>query len=325
MAKDLLKNHQLVSVSEAAQILGVSIDTIRRWDKVGRLHSQRPNGKDRFFSLEELEQAKFSPGLSISEAAEKLGISQSTLRRLDKKGLIKPDRNQAGERIYTHESVHNFLNSEYFLRQKEVEDEVLEPIKNPSESIRKQSTYSRVMGQVVTETQAQVGKLKAFRNLFFTSAGFVIISTSLLIAVLTVLFLLYPEDTAKAVGYQTKTQPRLAKGTDSQVLGVSTATKGQVLGVLLKPFSNLSLEIVKLVDPKAYKRAVPDKIIDADFVQGRQPGATEGDLAIVGKIATPSVSLTLTDSCDDDQILSWDGSDWVCSDQTGVNSLNSLT
>ena len=218
MAKDLLKNHQLVSVSEAAQILGVSIDTIRRWDKAGRLHSQRPNGKDRFFSLEELEQAKFSPGLSISEAAEKLGISQSTLRRLDKKGLIKPDRNQAGERIYTHESVHNFLNSEYFLRQKEVEDEVLEPIKNPSESIRKQSTYSRVMGQVVTETQAQVGKLKAFRNLVFTSAGFVIISTSLLIAVLTLLFLLYPEDTAKAVGYQTKTQPALAKGTDSQVL-----------------------------------------------------------------------------------------------------------
>ena len=173
-------------------------------------------------------------------------------------------------------------------------------------------------------------------KLFFTSAGFVIISTSLLIAVLTVLFLLYPEDTAKAVGYQTKTQPRLAKGTDSQVLGVSTATKGQVLGVLLKPFSNLSLEIVKLVDPKAYKRAVPDKIIDADFVQGRSPGATEGDLAVVGKdgtieglnlkIATPSVGLTLTDSCDDDQILSWDGTDWVCSNQTGaISSLNSLT
>lgn len=52
------KKNILVSISETAQFFGVSIDTIRRWDKEGILHSVRPTGKTRFFYRKDLEVLK---------------------------------------------------------------------------------------------------------------------------------------------------------------------------------------------------------------------------------------------------------------------------
>jgi DNA (cytosine-5)-methyltransferase 1 len=66
MSKDLPRDQKLVPISEAAEILGVSIDTVRRWDKAGILHANRPDGKNRYFSVAELEKLKFSQPLSIS-------------------------------------------------------------------------------------------------------------------------------------------------------------------------------------------------------------------------------------------------------------------
>ena len=114
------KKKDLISISKTAEILDVSLDTIRRWDKLGILHSSRPSGRTRYFSLDEVEKMKFSKPMSISEISEKLKISPSTLRRLEKKNLITPERNNNGERLYTKESVTKFLDSEYFLKQREV-------------------------------------------------------------------------------------------------------------------------------------------------------------------------------------------------------------
>ena len=49
--------NQLFSISEAARLLGVSIDTLRRWDAAGRLTSIRsgPRGH-RFYSQSDIEQ-----------------------------------------------------------------------------------------------------------------------------------------------------------------------------------------------------------------------------------------------------------------------------
>ena len=123
-----LRDRDLVSISKAAEILNVSIDTVRRWDKNGTIHSSRPNGKDRYFSIKELERIKFSQPLSISQASEKLGISATTLRRLENKGLIKPERNKNGERIYNRDVLEHFFKSDYFLREKEVEEKILETL-----------------------------------------------------------------------------------------------------------------------------------------------------------------------------------------------------
>ena len=135
MGDSLPKQKKLIPISEAAKVLGVSIDTIRRWDKSGVLHSERPDGKNRYFFLNELEKYKFCQPLSISEAAGKLGISATTLRRLEARSLIKPERNSAGERVYDKELLKNFLNSDYFLRKKHIEEKIPESFQVESDPI----------------------------------------------------------------------------------------------------------------------------------------------------------------------------------------------
>ncbi len=126
MSNSLPKQKKSVSISEAAKILGVSIDTIRRWDKSGVLHSDRPDGKNRYFSPEELEEHKLNRPLSISEVARKLNVSATTLRRLEMRGLIKPGRNNAGERVFDKDQIENFLKSDYFLRKGKIKKKVPE-------------------------------------------------------------------------------------------------------------------------------------------------------------------------------------------------------
>ena len=82
MPKNLPIN-DFLSIREAANFLGVSLDTIRRWDRKGKLTAKRVSG-DRYFKLADLEQLRAKKPLSITEAAEVLKISPTTLRRLDK-------------------------------------------------------------------------------------------------------------------------------------------------------------------------------------------------------------------------------------------------
>lgn len=117
MSANLPNQKKLISISEAAKMLGVSIDTVRRWDKSGILHSDRPDGKNRYFSLDELKELQSNKPLSISEAAGELGVSTVTLRRLEKKGLIQAQRNSAGIRIYDRKSIQETAQSDYFLRK----------------------------------------------------------------------------------------------------------------------------------------------------------------------------------------------------------------
>ncbi len=83
MPKNLSGKNKLVPISQAAEVLGVSIDTVRRWDKEGILHASRSKDNTRYFSIEELEKVKFSKPQTISQAATLLGVSTSTLRRLE--------------------------------------------------------------------------------------------------------------------------------------------------------------------------------------------------------------------------------------------------
>lgn len=51
---------KFIPIGEAAEFLKVSIDTVRRYDRLGILHSTRPGGKVRYFDLEELKKVKSS-------------------------------------------------------------------------------------------------------------------------------------------------------------------------------------------------------------------------------------------------------------------------
>jgi len=92
---------QFVRIRKAAEILGVSVDTVRRWDKSGRIKSTRSDGGHRLFSTEHLENFNKNRPLLISEAAHQLNIPAHVLRRYEQDGLIKPERSAIGERLYT--------------------------------------------------------------------------------------------------------------------------------------------------------------------------------------------------------------------------------
>jgi DNA-binding transcriptional MerR regulator len=98
-----------VSIGEAARILDVSIDTVRRWDKSGKLQSTRLDGKNRYFAVKDLGKINKSKSLTISEAAQILGVSASTLRRYEARGLIKPQRNEKDERRYKRRVIEQFI------------------------------------------------------------------------------------------------------------------------------------------------------------------------------------------------------------------------
>ncbi len=99
-----------ISIGKAAEILGVSIDTLRRWDKQGKVHSVRKNN-NRYFYIRELKKLNSNKTLSISEAALLVGVSTSTLRRYEKKGLIKPERTSRGDRAYSKAKIEKFIKS----------------------------------------------------------------------------------------------------------------------------------------------------------------------------------------------------------------------
>ena len=102
MTQNPSHNDELVSIGKAAEMLGVSVDTVRRWEKEGRISSTRSDGGHRLFNTKDLQDiAEAKTNLSISKAAEYLGVSVSTLRRYEKQGLITPNRSKGGSRLYS--------------------------------------------------------------------------------------------------------------------------------------------------------------------------------------------------------------------------------
>jgi molybdopterin-binding protein len=57
---------QIYSASEAARALGISLDTLRRWDRQGRIETTRNNANRRQVSAREIDRLRGSgrPGLS---------------------------------------------------------------------------------------------------------------------------------------------------------------------------------------------------------------------------------------------------------------------
>jgi molybdopterin-binding protein len=49
---------EVYSASEAAQALGISLDTLRRWDKDGRIETQRDAGNRRVVSAKEIARLR---------------------------------------------------------------------------------------------------------------------------------------------------------------------------------------------------------------------------------------------------------------------------
>src|SRR5712691_12843774 len=53
-----MKNKRLLTPSEAAFELGISIKTVHRWDEAGKLHTVRTAGNQRRISIEEISRLR---------------------------------------------------------------------------------------------------------------------------------------------------------------------------------------------------------------------------------------------------------------------------
>jgi excisionase family DNA binding protein len=94
-----------LSVSDVAKKLGISIDTVRRWEKAGVLQAERLDGRNRYFKASDIDTFAAEQPMSTSEVADFLGLSASTVRRLDKQGLLFTERSESGKRLYSRDSV----------------------------------------------------------------------------------------------------------------------------------------------------------------------------------------------------------------------------
>ncbi len=330
-SRDISDSKDLVSISQAAQILGVSIDTIRRWDKNGSLKSVRPDGKNRYFSVKELEVLKFSQPLTISEASEQLNISPSTLRRLEEKKILVPKRSDSGERVYDKETLQKFLHSSYFLRQKEVEEEILSPLNgkgggnsgpgNPDDP-QKKNIHDVTAHALLGEHHQTISQLEKFRRTLvraILAIGTVFVG---IVAIFTIFFFAYPEGTSKLLGYEKKTP-----------VGKVYVYKQQpsLFARQMRPFSASALRAVEIINRAQREKVAPFPAIDdvndvfkpdnegniasiytftvpdtsylkipdtgliqnlnSDYVRGKVPGCEEGDLAIIGACAATTTTI----------------------------------
>lgn len=51
-----MEDKERLGIGKAAEFLGVSVDTLRRWDASGKLKAQRSKGKHRYYLLEDLKR-----------------------------------------------------------------------------------------------------------------------------------------------------------------------------------------------------------------------------------------------------------------------------
>ncbi|OVE79438.1 hypothetical protein BVY00_00415 [bacterium G20] len=273
----------LVTIKQAASILNVSIDTVRRWDKAGKVSSTRPNGKNRYFSLKELEKVKLQKPLLISEAAQMLKVSSSTLRRLEKRGLVSPIRNKHGVRRYSHKTLHKFLNSEYFIRQKGVEEEVLQlpNAQTKNRGLIKQPGVGLAIKRLVSEDHRNILRLRWRLGLALGISAAVLAPIVILVAGLASAFLINPGSTAKRLGLvylgstdQAQASKVKAASTDSTQDPSKPVSSDQIKFAPsagwkndLRPFVNVALFLVRHTDSQKYAVAAHDlQISDVNSV-----------------------------------------------------------
>ena len=109
MPNSLPDKKNYVLISDAASLLGVSIDTVRRWDSEGKVHSVRLNGKNRYFSIDELTYFNNTRPLTVAEVAQRLNLSVVSIRRFENEGLITAHRNSRGERVFQPTEIDRFI------------------------------------------------------------------------------------------------------------------------------------------------------------------------------------------------------------------------
>jgi molybdopterin-binding protein len=76
---------ELYSAREAAEVLGISLDTLRRWDREGRIKTRRDAGNRRVVAAKEIARLRGGEGPQHMSARNRL---KGTVREVKVDGLL---------------------------------------------------------------------------------------------------------------------------------------------------------------------------------------------------------------------------------------------
>jgi len=79
-----MTDRAVYSASEAARALGISLDTLRRWDRAGRIQTERDSGNRRVVRAAEIERLRGKPDDELSARNRFRGV----VRRVDVDGFL---------------------------------------------------------------------------------------------------------------------------------------------------------------------------------------------------------------------------------------------
>ncbi|MGH3056068.1 MAG: TOBE domain-containing protein, partial [Gaiellaceae bacterium] len=71
---------QAYTATEAARELGISVDTLRRWDRDGRIRTKRDSANRRLVTLKEIERVRGDAGAQHMSARNRLRGTVSEVR-----------------------------------------------------------------------------------------------------------------------------------------------------------------------------------------------------------------------------------------------------
>lgn len=235
---------QYLPIGQAAEYLGVSIDTLRRWEEKGKIVAKRPDGRNRVFLVSDLEKTKFGDTLTVAEAAERLSMSASSLRRLSDEGKIKFKLGENGYRLYQISDLEEFVNAE----DRGSLDAVLRNAVHQGIRESKATQPSqRVRFAQIYHTLENLNKHKLLWNVAFGAMVVILMYFVLPIFVIWLAFLIRPTQTAEffRLRQQRENLPK--------VLGISTISDQNevpmALSSMLRTPTETTLRIMRMTTP----------------------------------------------------------------------------
>jgi excisionase family DNA binding protein len=274
---DPLGFREYASVGEASKILGVSIDTIRRWDKRGLIRSERLDGKNRFFAVDDLEAFKATQKLSTTEVAKLLGISASSVRRLEALGTLVPQRDAQGLRMYEPAAVEMYRNGPIAVA---FEEPVTEPTPqlipeaslvmgdtvaaNPTLAapapVRRPKAHKAADPGVVRRLWERINSMGRFQKiLFWLTTGILTV-----VALFILLFLVAPGVVAQMLGYKSVT--------DMDGNHYIAPDKPGIVSRALSPITDTALSAASAINPdlnaRVFKTSGADSVYFTQLKNG---------------------------------------------------------
>jgi len=225
-------NDNLVSVGKAAEILGVSINTLHRWEAAGRITAQRSPGGHRLFLVDELKRLKEDRPLTTGQVAAKLGVSTSTVRRLEKEGRLSAQHDKNGKRLFSQESL-----SAYQIHGSS------SPARLPTEALTKAGGGVRGGG---SEEPGGISKPKII--LIGTAVAIMLFAIATYIVPKAVQQLSQPPQAILETDQRLSAASVALRGVE-RVLGLSDPGTGQILGLISAPATTAAQRYTYLAIP----------------------------------------------------------------------------